>query len=171
MSSNSKKTGKRGRPTVITDDKKREILAVVATGGSRNTAADYVGIGRSTLYSSDHHDKGANQHMTGKAPEITQEQVDKLIPYARNSRTHSPGQIDKIAASILEFGFLNPVITDGAKGIIAGEMTGRCVHAIEINPAYVDVAIKRWQDFTGEQATLESTGKTFDEIKGEHDAA
>jgi len=99
------------------------------------------------------------------------EQVDKLIPYARNSRTHSPGQIDKIAASILEFGFLNPVITDGAKGIIAGEMTGRCVHAIEINPAYVDVAIKRWQDFTGEQATLESTGKTFDEIKGEHDAA
>lgn len=45
--------------------------------------------------------------------------------------------------------------------IIAGEMTGRCVYAIELNPAYVDVAIKRWQDFTGQQAVLESTGEPF----------
>lgn len=43
-----------------------------------------------------------------------------LVPYARNSRTHSPQQIDKIAASIREFGFLNPIIVDGANGIIAG---------------------------------------------------
>jgi DNA modification methylase len=48
--------------------------------------------------------------------------------------------------------------------IIAGEMTGRSIHAIELNPAYVDVAIKRWQDFTGQDATLESDGKTFNEI-------
>lgn len=46
--------------------------------------------------------------------------VEKLVPYARNSRTHSPAQIDKIAASIKEFGFLNPVITDGENGIVAG---------------------------------------------------
>lgn len=43
-----------------------------------------------------------------------------LIPYARNSRTHSEQQISKIAASIKEFGFLNPVIIDGANGIVAG---------------------------------------------------
>jgi DNA modification methylase len=43
-----------------------------------------------------------------------------LIPYARNSRTHSDAQVAKIAASIKEFGFLNPVITDGQNGIIAG---------------------------------------------------
>jgi DNA modification methylase len=49
--------------------------------------------------------------------------------------------------------------------IIAGEMTGRCVHAIELNPAYVDVAVKRWQDFTGKQAIHEASGKTFDEMK------
>lgn len=48
--------------------------------------------------------------------------------------------------------------------IIAGEMTGRAVHAIELNPAYIDVAVKRWQDFTGKQATLESTGQTFEEV-------
>ena len=46
--------------------------------------------------------------------------VADLIPYARNSRTHSPQQVDKIAASIREFGFLNPIIVDGQNGIVAG---------------------------------------------------
>ena len=46
--------------------------------------------------------------------------VADLVPYARNSRTHSQEQVAKIAASIKEFGFLNPVITDGKNGIIAG---------------------------------------------------
>jgi hypothetical protein len=46
--------------------------------------------------------------------------TDLLIPYARNSRTHSPEQIAQIAASIKEFGFLNPIIIDGENGIIAG---------------------------------------------------
>jgi DNA modification methylase len=46
--------------------------------------------------------------------------------------------------------------------IIAAEMTGRSCHAIELNPAYVDVAVKRWQDFTGQQATLEADGRAFD---------
>lgn len=46
--------------------------------------------------------------------------IADLIPYARNSRTHSEAQVAKIAASIREFGFLNPIITDGAHGIIAG---------------------------------------------------
>lgn len=43
-----------------------------------------------------------------------------LIPYARNSRTHSDEQVAQIAASIKEFGFTNPVLTDGEGGIIAG---------------------------------------------------
>ena len=46
--------------------------------------------------------------------------TDKLMPYAANSRVHSTDQIDKIAKSITEFGFLNPVIVDGENGIIAG---------------------------------------------------
>ena len=44
----------------------------------------------------------------------------ELIPYARNSRTHSDAQINKIASSIKEFGFLNPVLIDLDNGIIAG---------------------------------------------------
>ena len=45
--------------------------------------------------------------------------------------------------------------------IIAGEMTGRAIYAMELSPAYVDVAVKRWQNFAGEEATLESTGEKF----------
>lgn len=48
--------------------------------------------------------------------------------------------------------------------IIAGEMTGRCVYAMELNPPYVDVAIKRWQEFTGQKAVLEGDGRTFEDV-------
>jgi DNA modification methylase len=51
--------------------------------------------------------------------------------------------------------------------IIACEMTGRSCHAIELSPEYVDVAVKRWQNFTGQKAILESNGKTFEENSGE----
>lgn len=51
--------------------------------------------------------------------------------------------------------------------IIAGEMTGRRILAIEINPAYVDVAVKRWQAFTGLEARLAGTGQTFAEVEAE----
>ena len=51
---------------------------------------------------------------------IEQVSIDKLIPYARNSRTHSDAQVAQIAASIKEFGFTNPVLIDGDGGIIAG---------------------------------------------------
>jgi len=47
-------------------------------------------------------------------------QTTTLVPYARNARTHSPDQIAQIAASIREFGFTNPVLIDGAGGIVAG---------------------------------------------------
>ena len=46
--------------------------------------------------------------------------LDRLIPYARNSRTHSDAQVSQIAASIKEFGFTNPVLIDAEGGIIAG---------------------------------------------------
>jgi ParB-like chromosome segregation protein Spo0J len=46
--------------------------------------------------------------------------IEKLIPYARNSRTHSDDQVAQIAASIKEFGWTNPILVDGESGIIAG---------------------------------------------------
>ena len=53
--------------------------------------------------------------------------------------------------------------------IIAGEMTGRCVHAIELDPAYVDVAVKRWQAFTGETAVLDGDTRSFGDIAAERE--
>ena len=47
-------------------------------------------------------------------------EVDKLIPYINNARTHSPEQISKLRASLREFGFINPVIVDKDLNIIAG---------------------------------------------------
>lgn len=58
--------------------------------------------------------------MTGQNPNYKMVKTTDLIPYARNSRTHSEAQVAKIAASIKEFGFLNPIIIDGESGIIAG---------------------------------------------------
>ena len=51
---------------------------------------------------------------------IIQVEIEKLIPYARNSRTHSDDQVAQIAASIKEFGWTNPILVDGENGIIAG---------------------------------------------------
>ncbi len=61
--------------------------------------------------------------------------VDLLIPYARNSRTHSDEQVAQIAASIREFGFTNPVLIDGDGGIIAGH--GRVMAARKLGMADV----------------------------------
>ena len=51
--------------------------------------------------------------------------------------------------------------------IIAAEKLGRIGMGIELSPAYVDVAVKRWQDFTGEQAKLEGSGQIFPTIKAD----
>ena len=51
--------------------------------------------------------------------------------------------------------------------IIAAERTGRICHAIELDPTYVDVALRRWQTSTGETARLANTGQSFAEVEAE----
>lgn len=62
-------------------------------------------------------------------PKITLMSIDNLQPYALNSRTHSPAQVEQIAASLLKFGWTNPVLAD-ANGIVAGH--GRVMGAAEV---------------------------------------
>ncbi|MGI8991527.1 MAG: site-specific DNA-methyltransferase [Bryobacteraceae bacterium] len=63
----------------------------------------------------------------------------KLIPYAKNPRTHSDAQVAQIAASIREFGFTNPILVDRADGIIAGH--GRLLAARELGMTEVPVIV------------------------------
>lgn len=58
--------------------------------------------------------------VDGPSEHIERLPVDSLVPYARNARTHSDGQVAEIAASIKEFGFTNPVLIDDSGGVIAG---------------------------------------------------
>lgn len=53
--------------------------------------------------------------------------------------------------------------------LIACEKTGRNAYLMELDEKYVDVIIKRWQDYTGKQATLISNGETYDELKRNRD--
>lgn len=69
--------------------------------------------------------------------EIKQVAVEKLIPYVRNSRTHSDAQVAQIAASIKEFGWTNPILVDGTNGIIAGH--GRLLAARKLGQTEVPV--------------------------------
>lgn len=55
--------------------------------------------------------------------------------------------------------------------LIAGEKKGCAVRAMELTPYYVDIAVRRWQDFTGKQATLEADGRTFDAVAAERTPA
>lgn len=72
--------------------------------------------------------------MTTIAPHLPDQiehlPTDALVPYARNSRTHSPEQVAQIAASIREFGFTNPVLIDANNTLIAGH--GRVMAAQSI---------------------------------------
>ena len=52
--------------------------------------------------------------------EVVYRPIEQLIPYARNSRVHGHEQITKLAALMREFGWTNPVLTDGERGIVAG---------------------------------------------------
>lgn len=78
--------------------------------------------------------------LTGNpADKIEHWPIEKLIPYARNSRTHSPEQIDQIVASIKEWGWTTPILVDEQGGIIAGH--GRTLAAQRLRMPQVPVMV------------------------------
>ena len=79
----------------------------------------------------------ANLHRMAK--DIQMWLIDKLIPWARNPRTHSDAQVAQIAASIEEFGFNNPILVDTKAGIIAGH--GRLLAAKKLGLKEVPVIV------------------------------
>ena len=77
--------------------------------------------------------------LRGIAQRIEHWLIERLIPYARNPRTHSDAQIAQIAASIAEFGFNNPILVDTKAGIIAGH--GRLLAARKLGLEEVPVIV------------------------------
>jgi len=73
------------------------------------------------------------------ADKIEQWPTTKLVPYARNARTHTEAQIAQIAASIAEFGFTNPILAEGDGVIVAGH--GRLAAARKLGLASVPVVV------------------------------
>ena len=69
--------------------------------------------------------------MDWPADNVARRKVADLVPYARNARTHSPEQVDQIAASINEWGWTTPVLVDETGSIIAGH--GRVLAAQKLN--------------------------------------
>jgi DNA modification methylase len=51
--------------------------------------------------------------------------------------------------------------------LIAAELTGRACYGIELDPKYCDVIVQRWENFTGQRATLEADGRTFEQVRAE----
>src|SRR5437879_13722234 len=80
-----------------------------------------------------------NRLSIGRANHIEIWPIDRLKPYSQNPRTHSDRQVDQIAASIVEFGFNNPILVDTKAGIIAGH--GRLFAARKLQLKEVPVII------------------------------
>jgi len=73
--------------------------------------------------------------------------IDRLRPYERNPRTHSEAQVDQIAASMIEFGWTNPVLVDEQGGVLAGH--GRLLAARKLG--LTDVPVIRFEHLSEAQ--------------------
>ena len=113
--------------------------------------------------------KGRKGHYDGGRKQTTLWQIDKPRKSETGHSTQKPVECMKrpIENNSSPGQAVYEPFSGSGTTIIAAEMTGRHCYAIELNPAYVDVAVKRWQDFTGLDALLESTGQKFSELDAE----
>ena len=80
-----------------------------------------------------------SKYNVAMAQKIELWNLERLQPYEKNAREHSPEQVAQIAASIVEFGFLNPILVDSKDGIVAGH--GRLSAAKELALDVVPVVV------------------------------
>jgi DNA modification methylase len=98
---------------------------------------------------------GVNSFKAGREDEL------RMHPTVKPTRLVADAMLDcSRRRSIV----LDPFMGSGTT-IIAGETVGRRVYGTELDPRYVDVAVRRWERFTGKDAMLESTGQTFSEVQ------
>jgi DNA modification methylase len=107
--------------------------------------------------------KSATAHWNGDRTQSTVWQIDKPLRSETGHSTQKP--VECMLRPILNNSVAGDAVFDPFVGsgttLIACEQTGRVGHAIELAPEYVDVAVLRWQSFSGQEARLEATGATF----------
>lgn len=110
--------------------------------------------------------KGGTGHWQGDRKQSTVWDIQKPIKSETGHSTQKPVECMKrpIENNSSPGQAVYEPFSGSGTTIIAGEMLGRCVYAIELSPAYVDVAVTRWQNFAGQTATLAETGETFVEV-------
>ena len=108
--------------------------------------------------------KNKKGHYCGGRKQTTVWEIDKPMKSETGHSTQKPVECMKrpIENNSSQGQAVYEPFSGSGTTIIAAEMTGRCCHAIELSPSYVDVAVARWENFTGKNATLE-TGETFKE--------
>jgi len=110
--------------------------------------------------------KGSNLNFIGATSEnrIWEEDKDgqnKMHP------TQKPVAIPERAIKNHKVATVLDMFGGSGSTLIACEKTARDCRMMELDPKYCDVIIKRWQDFTGQQATIEATGQTYDDLQAE----
>jgi len=109
--------------------------------------------------------EGKTGHWAGDRKQVTVWQIDKPRKSETGHGTQKP--VECMQRPIENNSDKGDLIYEPFSGsgttIIAAEMTGRRCYAVELNPAYVDVAVRRWQEFTGREAVWENSGDTFAE--------
>lgn len=109
--------------------------------------------------------------FNGKIDEVIKNESDLWSIKKDHGYVH-PTQ-KPVELSVRAFGnhvkLLNVLDLFGGSGstLIGAEQTGRNCFMMELDPKYIDVIINRWQDYTGEKATLEATGQTYEELEAE----
>jgi DNA modification methylase len=111
--------------------------------------------------------KGGTGHWQGDRKQNTAWEID--TPRASETGHSTQKPVECMARPIrnnskLGDGIYEPFSGSGTT-IIACEAEGRVCFALEIHPPYVDMAIQRWQNFTGQKATREADGKSYDECR------
>jgi DNA modification methylase len=113
--------------------------------------------------------KGRTAHWQGARDQSTLWQIAKPSKNETGHSTQKPVECMRrpmVNNSAAGDAVYDPFVGSGTT-LIAAETTGRRVYALEIAPQYVDVAVLRWQQATGKQATLDGDGRTFDAIAAE----
>ena len=113
--------------------------------------------------------KNATGHWNGDRKQTTVWEIDKPMKSETGHSTQKP--VECMRRPMVNNSSPGQAVYEPFSGsgttIIAGEKEGRHVYAMELHPPYVDIAVRRWQEWTGKNATLDGDGRTFAEVAAE----